>query len=103
MARVTKAELEYELSQARKRLSDIEQELHEANNSVDYWSTEYNSLLKEYNSLKDTLAENDIQPVSIIDEFKMVILMKMYRHSSLEDLQSLELKMGLATKQGPAK
>ena len=72
-----------------KRLSTQEEELHEANNSVEYWSVSYHELLKEYNSLKDRQEGEGFILNTIDDEFKLEIVLKMFKNLRLEELQAL--------------
>ena len=53
-----------------KTIQALEQELHESNNSADYWSHEYHKLLESYEALK--ISDEPIQlflaSCSIIDK-----------------------------------
>ena len=59
--------------QALKRLEEMEQELHEANNSTEYWSHEYHTLLTTHNNLKytDSPVLKFLNSCSIIDHSKV--------------------------------
>lgn len=60
------------------KLEDLEQELHNEQNSSEYWSHEYHKLLEEFNKLK-----NDNNPVvtflkncSIVQEIELTNLLQ---------------------------
>lgn len=54
-------------------IGDLDQQLHEANNSTDYWSYEYHKLLESYEALK--ISDDPIQvflaSCNIVDKSKV--------------------------------
>jgi len=57
---------------------ELEEELHTANNSTDYWNYEYNQLLSRYEQLNTDSdpVQKFLQECSIIDKAKVLDFIK---------------------------